>query len=185
MNKHEKMVIKSDGLRLLYEVERHPNEYFPVLGSHLNSQTIFGKLIRWQQRGDASHSKTTYIHKATGLPFVDVHSLEGWGYIASAPDAFVRGKTIVEYRLIKNHLPVEELIAKQMKRIGCKYQRPYGFATKSRKDNPFIWFCSEDVDDCHDLQNCESYLVSPPWARRSDKCREVYGRLSVDGFERS
>jgi len=183
MKKHqEQMVVKSDGLRLLYEVERHPENFFPVLGCHLNSPTTFGKLIRFFERGDASHLKTTYIHKATGLPYVDVHPLEGWGYIASEPHFFIKDGCVCEYRLIRDHRPVEELVAIQLKRIGTKYQRPYGFITKSRKDNPLIWFCSEDADDLHDLQNCESVLVSPPWGRRSDKCREVYGTLSNGHF---
>ena len=183
MNKHDKMVIKSEGLRLFYEVERHPDKFFPVLGCHLNSQTLFGKLIRWWERGDASHLKTTYIHKATGLPFVDVHALEGWGYIASEPEAFVKDGCVCEYRIIRDHRPVEELIAIQRKRLPCKYQRPFGFITKSRKDNPDKWFCSEDADDLHDLQNCESVFVSPPWGRRSDKCRIKYGTLSNGHFE--
>ena len=183
MNKLEKMAEKAKGLRLFYEVEAHPDDYFPVLGCHLNSQTLFGKLIRWWERGDASHLKTTYINKATGIPYVDVHALEGWGYVATEPDLFVTGKTICEYRLIENHKPVAELIEIQRKRLGTKYQRPLGFVTKSRRDNPEIWFCSEDANDLHDLQNCESVFVSPPWGRRSNRVRVVYGTYSDCHFE--
>ena len=189
MNKHKKMAIKVEGLRRFYEVERHPEDFFPVLGSHLHSETLFGALIRWHQRGDASHSKTTYIHKASGQPFVDVHSLEGWGYIASEPEAFLKGDTICEYRRIKGCRTVSRLIAIQRQRLGSRYEKPLAFVRtlgwipSARKNDPLRWWCSEDVDDLHDLQNCDSCYVSPPWARRSDKCRNIYGTLSNGHFE--
>ena len=183
LDKPENQLILKIGKALFEEVQRHPDDYFAVLASHLHTPSFFGKCIRWWERDPRSHSKTTYIHKATGLPYVDIHALEGWGVIASAPDAFVLDSTVCEYRIVRDAPSTQELLKKQVKKLGKDYQKPRGFVTKSREDDPNKWFCSESADDDFDLQNCRSVFVSPAWAARSDKVRTIYGWLTEDGFK--
>jgi len=188
MNKQEKIIETVEGLRRFYEVKRHSEDYFFVLGTHLHTSSLFGALIRWFERSEGSHSKLTAIHKATGQPYVDLHALEGWGGgVCTVPDLFVTGKTACEYRMVQDCPKTKAIVEEFLELMhGTKYERPFGFVTKSRKNDPDKWFCSEATTRLlGKLQNCDDALVSPPWARRSIRCASIYGWLDKDGFRRA
>ena len=175
--------ILAEGQRLLDVVHAWPERYIACLGSYLHNRTLFGALIRFQQRGEASHSSVVILEKATMLPTLEFHALEGWGLIATEPGVLGREGAILEIRAVDDAPPVAEVLIGTLPILGAAYEKPLGFVTKSRRTNPFKWFCSEYANMIFELQNCFDFLVSPPWARRSSKAKNVVLQMLCNGRE--
>ncbi len=179
MNAERKRTISLGGAVGLQLVKKEPDLYMCVLGSYLDNDTIFGRLIRWHQSGDASHSSIIFINKQTALPILEIHALEGWGVIATRPGVLGREGARVEMREVESAPTAQEALDVLIPRLGMKYEKPRGFITKSRREDPTRWFCSELVNDLFKLQNCPSCFVSPPWARRSMQATHRIGEVKV------
>ena len=191
MNKAEKLAIKTRGRELLRQVEANPEDYECMLGCYCGSNALFSRLIRWWTKTDpeegASHLSTVYVHRGTGIPFCETHALEGHGVIATDFGAVCNDSTTVIVRRVRGGLPTERILAKNIPILGCKYQMPvFEFVSRSRKDDPNKWFCSEKCNMNFDLQNRLNVLVSPAWGAASDKVRVIYGRYTNEyGFVRA
>jgi len=170
-----------DGDRKLDLVHANPERYIACLGSYLNNRTIFGALVRLQQRGEASHSSVVVLEKETLKPVLEFHALEGWGLIATEPSVLGKEGAILEIREVEDAPDVSEVLIGTLPILGADYEKPFGFVTKSRRTNPFKWFCSEYANMIFELQNCFDFLVSPPWARRSPKAKKVLARIDCKG----
>ena len=173
--------ILAEGTRLLDIVHAWPERYIACLGSYLNNRTLFGALIRFQQRGEASHSSVVILEKETLKPTLEFHALEGWGLIATEPSVLGKERAILEIREVMDAPDVFEVLIETIPILGADYEKPLGFVTKSRRTNPFKWFCSEYANMVFELQNCFDFLVSPPWARRSPKAKRVLARMECKG----
>ncbi len=170
-----------DGDRRLDLVHANPEQYTACLGSYLNNRTIFGALIRFQQRGEASHSSVVILEKETLKPILEFHALEGWGLIATEPSVLGKEGAILEIREVEDAPDVATVLMDTLPILGSDYEKPHGFVTKSRQTNPFKWFCSEYANMIFRLQNCFHFLVSPPWARRGAKAKTVLARIECKG----
>ena len=179
MNKEAREAIEEDGKYALELVGLAPSRYKCVLGSYLNNNTFFGKLIRWWERGEASHTSIIFIDKKSKLPVLEIHALEGWGVIATYPAALAKKGAVVELRAVRGSPSAREGLEQLTPLLGAKYEKPYGFVTKDRDEDMGRWFCSELGNWFFNLQNCRHCLVSPPWARRSSKATEVVGSIAV------
>ena len=179
MNKAEKHKIKQAGLLALQDVELHPDRYEAMLGVYSGSIAFFSKIIVWFTRGQkgkgAHHTSTVYVHKDTGVPVAETHSLEGWGVIATEFGALCNEPTTITVKRVSGVEPPQAIYERNLPRFGAGYQFPWGFFTKRRSDNPDKWFCSELSNDNFKLQDCLNLLVSPFWANASPKAKEVYG----------
>jgi len=179
VNISDKCKVLRTGRTLLAEVSLHPDDYFATLGSYLNNDTFFGKLIRWWERGDASHSSIVFVRKDTGVPALEIHALEGWGVIATEVGVLGKEGAVLELREVEGAEPAKSLLDVLIPLIGRKYQKPLGFITKKREDDQWLWFCSELANHVLKLQNCADHLVSPPWARRSSRALKVFKRVQL------
>jgi len=179
MNKREKEKVLAVGRSLLTEVSLHPNAYYIALGSYLNNQTLFGKLIRWHQRCEASHSSIVFVRKGTNTPALEIHALEGWGVIATDVGALGKSGATLELRAVDGVADAGVVLERVCNLIGSKYQKPVGFITKSRADDFTRWFCSELANCAFNLQNCANHLVSPAWARRSPKASKIIAEIKM------
>ena len=170
-------LVKAHGEIALALVRANPSQYIPTLGSYLKNDTFFGILNRWHQRGDASHSSCVFIDKNTCQEVVEVHALEGWGVIVTVPGFLGKKGAVLELRGVFDGPTTEEVLLKIDKVLGAKYQKPFGFITKTRKDDPLLWFCSELQNHFFQLQRCDNLFVSPVWARRSPLAEIVIKRI--------
>ena len=177
MSRDDKQDIKDRGEYLLDYVLLDPNKYRPVLGSYLDNDTFFGRLIRWHERGEASHSSIIFVDKTTSEAVLEIHAAEGWGVVATEPGVLAHKNGRVEMRRVLDSPATSTALRKLRPRLGDDYEKPKGFVTKSRMEDPTKWFCSELADDIFDLQNCPSCYVSPVWARRSPKAKEIIGEI--------
>jgi len=173
--------ILEEGNRRMEIVHAHPERHIACLGSYLNNRTLFGALIRLQQRGEASHSSVVILEKETLKPVLEFHALGGWGLIATEPGVLGREGAVLEIREVEDAPDVSEVLIGTLPILGADYEKPLGFVTKSRRTNPFKWFCSEYANMIFKLQNCFDFLVSPPWARRSPKAKKVLARVECKG----
>jgi hypothetical protein len=183
MKRDARQSILDDGEYALALVSLQPDKYLCVSGHYLSNDTFFGRLIRWWERGESSHSSNIFIDKNTLHPVLEVHALEGWGVIATRVGVLAHKNCTIELRRIVDAPDAKACLKILVPLIGADYEKPLGFITKSREDDESVWFCSELQDHLFNLQNCKSCLVSPPWARRSDKAREVIGEIRKGQFE--
>ena len=186
MNKAEKKKIIDAGMLALDDVRLHPDDYEVMLGCYCRTNSLFSKVIIWWTRADpdtgSSHLSHVFIHKSTGLPVTEIHALEGFGVVPTVFADTAREESVIVVRRVQNAPTTEEVLKKWCPRLGSKYQKPFGFVTKSRRDDPDKWFCSEACDDTFDLQNRPSVFVSPIWGAASPKAKEKYGIYDKDGF---
>ena len=187
MKKSEKKKITNAGILALDDVRLHPDDYEVMLGCYRRTDSLFSRAIIWWTQADpdsgVSHLSHVFVHKATGLPLVEIHALEGFGVVPTVFGATVTGNRVITIRRVQGAPTTKEVLDKWYPRLGLKYQKPFGFVTKSRKDDPNRWFCSEACDDTFNLQNRPSHLVSPVWGAASPKAKKTYGVYdSLNGF---
>jgi hypothetical protein len=177
MNKELREAILQDGRDALELVLLSPSKYTCVSGHYLDNDTFFGRLIRWQQRGESSHSSIVFLEKRTLTPALEIHALEGWGVIATEPAVLAHEGARVELRSVTGGPASRAALDVLIPLLGKKYEKPYGFVTKSRREDPTRFFCSELQNRVFKLQNCPDCFVSPPWAKRSPKAMKVIGEI--------
>ena len=188
MKKEAKHKIVQEGYELLRIVEANPDDYEVMLSSYTRSSLI-GKIIGWWTQADklqAIHVSDVYVHKDTHTPFVEIHAMLGYGVVPTPFGALAKDETTIEVRRVHGVRPTAEILASDIPKLSTKadsYQKPFHFVTKSRKDNPNKWFCSEKTNNTLRLQNRADHLCPPVWLQCSPLATEVYGVFKRGHFE--
>ena len=188
MNKEEKRHIILEGYSLLRVVEANPDDYEVMLGCYTRS-SLFGNVIGWYTQSDkrqAIHVSDVYVHKETGIPFVEIHALLGYGVVPTPFGAVAKEGQTLEIRRVAGVRPTAEILSSDIPKLSTKagsYQKPLHFVTKSRADDPNKWFCSEKCNNTLRLQNRADHLCPPVWLQCSPLAKEVYGTFKDGHFE--